>query len=107
MVFLVGTTEEEIKSEYLEKSEDEIEKFDGWIRRNGGTIEYGMAVTENTPVRLEDLEGPVEDDWAIGLDRPPRGNNDSDESDSDSESDEDEFSELMNFVTLDEDYVEM
>ena len=68
MVFLIGTTEEEIKQQ-LDRSQDEIEKFDEWIRDNGGTLEYGLS-NKDGPIQLEDLEGAVVDDWEVGL--PPK-----------------------------------
>ena len=66
MVFLIGTTDKEIKDAYNNESEEKLARFDGWVRENGGTIEYGMSINPNTPICLEELDGPIEDDWEVG-----------------------------------------
>ena len=66
MVFLIGTTESEIKAAYLQRPQEEINVFDKWIKKNGGTLEYGLS-NDSDLFCLEELEGPVDDDWEVGL----------------------------------------
>ena len=102
MVFMIGTTEEQIKAKHLNYSEQELDKFDGWVRKNGGTIECGLPINDESPLCLEDLQGPVEENWEYGVTVLDTTNDDDDD-------DEDEspgVDDLLRVLQTEEEYLD-
>ena len=62
---MTGTTDEQIKESYANRSTDEVEKFDEWVKENGGTIQYGKLINEVSKLGPLSEHGLMEHDWDI------------------------------------------
>ena len=66
MVFMTGTTDEQIRESYATRGSDEVEVFDVWVKENGGTIQYGKPINEVSKLGPQSEHGLLENDWDVG-----------------------------------------